>query len=457
MIKFISDIEKAHYKKFLEHYPDSHLFQSYEWGELKSNSGWEVKTVGLEENGDLIAAALILLKFIPIVNKKVAYAPRGFLFGFENKDVVQLFTSHLKEYLSMQNVFMFRIDPDILYRERDIDGLAVEDGNDNLNTIQYLKQIGYVHRGKELNYGGFQPRFTFRLKLKDSKEEVFRKFHRQTQYKIRYAQRRGIEIFEGGREHLTLFDELSDITAERQQFTMRPLSYFEKMYEIFTPRDQFKLFFSKCNLKTSVAYVEDLIRTKDQEQLSTFKKIQKKPASTKVDKLQQNLQLISEQLSKLKEEVKYLKKLKSEHPDGIILSAAIFMKHGNKAWYLYGASHNVLRNYMANYLLQWHMIQEAHDAGCEIYDFYGMSGDLTPKNPLYGIYKFKRGFLPEFTEFVGEFDLVISPFHYYIFTKALPLRKWFRSKRLQVKEKITRYKIPVLWREAINRLIFITK
>ncbi|MBR4086620.1 MAG: peptidoglycan bridge formation glycyltransferase FemA/FemB family protein, partial [Clostridia bacterium] len=36
-------------------------------------------------------------------------------------------------------------------------------------------------------------------------------------------------------------------------------------------------------------------------------------------------------------------------------------------------------------------------------------GDLSEDNPLYGLYRFKRGFNGEFTEFVGEMDLVYSP------------------------------------------------
>ena len=54
------------------------------------------------------------------------------------------------------------------------------------------------------------------------------------------------------------------------------------------------------------------------------------------------------------------------------------------------------------------MIQWAIERGCRIYDFRGVSGDLSEDNPLYGLYKFKKGFNGEFTEFVGEMDLVLN-------------------------------------------------
>ena len=85
---------------------------------------------------------------------------------------------------------------------------------------------------------------------------------------------------------------------------------------------------------------------------------------------------------------------------------------GDKVWYLYGASSNVRRETMPNYLLQWEMIRWAIEKKCRIYDFRGVSGDLNEENPLYGLYKFKKGFNSELVEFIGEYDLVISKFWY---------------------------------------------
>ena len=73
---------------------------------------------------------------------------------------------------------------------------------------------------------------------------------------------------------------------------------------------------------------------------------------------------------------------------------------------------------MPNYLLQWSMIQWALEKKCRIYDFRGVSGDLSEDNPLYGLYKFKKGFNGEFTEFVGEFDLILSKPMYVMIDKA---------------------------------------
>ena len=95
------------------------------------------------------------------------------------------------------------------------------------------------------------------------------------------------------------------------------------------------------------------------------------------------------------------------------IAGTIAIHYGDKVWYLYGASSNAYRDAMPNYLLQWEMIKWAVLEKCRIYDFRGVSGDLREDNPLYGLYRFKKGFNGDFCEFSGEFDLVFNKFIYH--------------------------------------------
>lgn len=115
----------------------------------------------------------------------------------------------------------------------------------------------------------------------------------------------------------------------------------------------------------------------------------------------------------------YAKLFMAEFEGKPIAGTLAFML-GDKAWYIYGASANEYRNVMPNYLLQWTMIQWAHDNNCTMYDFRGVPGNLTEENPLYGLFKFKKGFNGEYTEFIGEFDLVFSPFFYWFWNTFEP-------------------------------------
>lgn len=103
---------------------------------------------------------------------------------------------------------------------------------------------------------------------------------------------------------------------------------------------------------------------------------------------------------------------------GKIIAGTLAFITGKKAWYIYGASSNSHRNVMPNYLIQWEMICWAKAHGCTLYDFRGVSGDLSEDNPLYGLYKFKKGFNGKFTEFIGEWDYVYRPLMYFVWKTA---------------------------------------
>jgi peptidoglycan pentaglycine glycine transferase (the first glycine) len=105
---------------------------------------------------------------------------------------------------------------------------------------------------------------------------------------------------------------------------------------------------------------------------------------------------------------------------GVPIAGTLAFLFGDKAWYIYGASSNAHRNVMPNYLLQWTMIKWAKENNCKMYDFRGVPGDLAEDNPLYGLYRFKKGFNGTYTEFVGEYDLVFSPFYYRLWTTLEP-------------------------------------
>ncbi|MBQ7799509.1 MAG: peptidoglycan bridge formation glycyltransferase FemA/FemB family protein [Oscillospiraceae bacterium] len=121
--------------------------------------------------------------------------------------------------------------------------------------------------------------------------------------------------------------------------------------------------------------------------------------------------------------------------EGKAIAGTLAAQYGNKVWYLYGASSNAYRNVMPNYLLQLEMIRWAVDAGCDIYDFRGVSGDLSPENPLYGLYKFKKGFSGELTEFIGEFELITKPFVYKSMQKARHILSVFTRTVYRIKNR----------------------
>jgi len=118
--------------------------------------------------------------------------------------------------------------------------------------------------------------------------------------------------------------------------------------------------------------------------------------------------------------------------EGKAIAGALAFRFGPVCWYAYGASSNEQRELMPNHLMQWTMIRWAKEKGCRLYDFRAVPNDPSPEKPLYGLYRFKKGFNAELTRFIGEYDLVFSPWFYRAWVHAWPafrnIRKWVLQK-----------------------------
>jgi lipid II:glycine glycyltransferase (peptidoglycan interpeptide bridge formation enzyme) len=111
------------------------------------------------------------------------------------------------------------------------------------------------------------------------------------------------------------------------------------------------------------------------------------------------------------------------------LAAIIVLFRGEYATYLYGASSNVKRNLMAAYALQWQAIQDAKQAGCKLYDLFGIPPDDNPKHPMAGLYRFKTGFGGQIIRRPGSWDYPYKPAVYNLFVIAESLRKKLRDRK----------------------------
>lgn len=116
--------------------------------------------------------------------------------------------------------------------------------------------------------------------------------------------------------------------------------------------------------------------------------------------------------------------------NGVPVSGAVTTNFAGKTCYIYGASDNVHRNVMPNYLIQWEMIRWAVETGCTVYDFQGVSGKLDETDShLYGLYRFKKGFNGTLDASCGEFDYVYRPLGAKVADIAVDLNEWLRAQK----------------------------
>jgi len=113
------------------------------------------------------------------------------------------------------------------------------------------------------------------------------------------------------------------------------------------------------------------------------------------------------------------------------IAGVYIFSFGEKIWYIYGSSSNKYRNTMPNHALHWEVIKWAKVKGYKIYDLCGIPAKPHPDHPLFGVYRFKKGFQGTKKIFIGMHDLVLQPFWYHLLNKGI---KTYTSMRSLIKK-----------------------
>ena len=106
--------------------------------------------------------------------------------------------------------------------------------------------------------------------------------------------------------------------------------------------------------------------------------------------------------------------------EGELVAVLMLFHSGDKAWYIYGMSSGKNRNKMPTYLLQWEAIRKAKEKGCRIYDLWGAPVKFGEMDPLWGVYRIKKGLGGDVQRSIGSYDLALKPFQYWLYSRVWP-------------------------------------
>lgn len=412
-MEFIEELSEKEYEEFVSNAPKTHFMQSYAFGQVRKMKGFIPHYVGLRDGKKLVCAALLLEKKL-IFSYSYYYVPRGYVIDYDNFQLLDEFTSCLKSFAKKNHAIFIKIDPDIKRWNLNGEGERVGDFNNN-SLIEHLKNIGYRHRGFNKGFEAEQPRFTFRLNLERTIDEIFKNFHPTTRKILNKGNKYQLEIYKGGMDDIEDFYETMKETAKREGILQAPLSYYKTFYEEFNRDGHSDLYVAKVNVEKLKQIMKENLESleKDLESLNDEKyKNQEKNKNKK--------QELSNQLSKLKKDYEEVLKIDLKE---IVLSSIITVKYKDMVWTVHGGNHSILMNLNANYLLYYTIIEDAHKDGYKVVDFFGTCGEANPSqdNPIFGIHSFKKRLGGEYTEFIGEFDFVVNPVMYFLFIKLIPM------------------------------------
>ena len=213
---------KNEYKKFLESNERCNFQQSLEWAEIKKPN-WKPEVILAEDTeGNIIGSLCVLVRKMPIFGN-IMYSSRGPVCDIHDISVMKQLTDGARELAKKYKALALRIEPDIEKEDQPFRDIVTN--------------LGYKIKDDAKDFKDeIQPRFVFRLNIKDkTEEEVMSGFHQKWRYNIRLAGKKGVEVKEGTREDLKDFHRIMIETGKRDGFITRPLEYFEKMYDNLAP------------------------------------------------------------------------------------------------------------------------------------------------------------------------------------------------------------------------------
>lgn len=296
-----TELSANEYNQFIKTNPLNNFLQSPKMDLIANQKGQAVYYVGIKKDKKILCGARLIVTNNRF-NKKTFYSPRGLIIDYNDKKLLEKFTQELKKYIKKKNGYILHIDPNILYKQRDINGNLVENGFDNSNVIKNLKSLGYKHLGFSKGFDtSKQVRWQFAIDLKGkSEEEIFRNMKPNTRNLISKAQKLGIEVKEMQYEELEEFKKITSETSQRRNFCDKSLEYYQTMYKQFVKEKEAKFLIATLDVEKCI---EKYIKEKEdaQELLDKLKQcgIESKSSKTKEKILTENIEIYSKQITEL--------------------------------------------------------------------------------------------------------------------------------------------------------------
>ena len=191
-----------------------------------------------------------------------------------------------------------------------------------------------------------------------------------------------------------------------------------------------KILLAELDTNTSIKEYKDEINKLNEEINLREKQYNEDPTKVNKKKFDQKQETSRNEIKRLEKNINHLKELKEKHGEIITLGGILFYLSKNEVLSSVGGSYDEFMEFQSAYTLHWAGLKYAIENNYDRYNFYGISGIFDENNPLFGLYSFKRDFGGKVVELIGEFDLVVDKFAYFIYNVAIKIYYFIKSKKI---------------------------
>ena len=366
--RFTHHVSRAEWNAALASLPTAHVLQTWEWGTFKSGYGWQPTRYLWLEGDRPRAAASVLTRRLGRWLPAVAYVPKGPALDYGDSALLEQVLGKLEDAVRQERALFVKIDPDV--RADTAEGETV---------VEMLRRRGWRASREQVQFHN-----TILIDLTHSPDQVLAAMKSKWRYNVRLAVRKGVSVRRGTSADLPLLYDMYAQTSARDGFIIRPEEYY---------RDAWGTFIEAGLAQPLIAEVEG------------------EPVAMVIVFRFPSTSLPSTTLGAGRT---------GPSTEFTPSSAEGLNARAGRAWYMYGASRSVHREKMPNHLLQWEAMRWAQEQGCTVYDMWGAPDVLDESDPLWGVYRFKRGFGGEFVRHIGAWDYATSRLRYWLYTGVMP-------------------------------------
>ena len=399
----IVKLSSAQFDKFASTHRYRNYFQTSQYASLMAKFGYRAQFLGMvNDQNKLIGASLIIYKEV-FMGYKIAYAPRGILYNYEEQEDTVELAQKLKKVLGKQKFMLLRMDPYIPLTIRDAEGNIMNFNNKGNDITDNLKKAGFQYKGKNLLFENEKPRWEALVLLQRDIREIFSKLDKRTRNKIRKATNSGVEVVQDMNRNI---NKLYNFVGKKEK---KPLSYYKAIVDKF--EDDVDIYYAKINTET---YLINSRRSYEKEleyNDSLAEKVQDMSLDPKERNNYLNKKMESDKLiTSYKNSLLKATDLLRSNPDGIIIAGAMVIKYDNAAYIITEGIDEEYGNLNANYLIKWQMIDDYNNKGMKYLNLNGIVGDFEHETEFSGLNESKLGYNATVTEYIGEFDIVLNAF-----------------------------------------------
>jgi len=206
----------ARWRDALAALPDPHVLQSWEWGDLKAQTGWQAERFVLADGAGKPLSAFQYLRRqpLPVLPLRVGYVPKGPVVAWDDEAAVEKALAAVESTARRTGSLFVKIDPDV----------------DETTLAGRRVKALLLARGWQPSPEQIQFKNSAITRLEGREEALLESFKSKWRYNIRLAERRGIGVRLGGEADLAAFYALYAQTGQRDGFLIRPFAYYADIW-----------------------------------------------------------------------------------------------------------------------------------------------------------------------------------------------------------------------------------